>query len=109
MSDEPWYGAKCVFLHTGIDGCPGRVYEERVILVRAENFDEAIARAEGMAEGYARECGGCSYTGFINVFHLYDESIGDGTEVYSLMRTSDLSQDEYLNSFYDTGTERTQK
>jgi hypothetical protein len=109
MIDEPWYGAKCIFLHTGIESCPGQVYEERVVLVRAGSFDEAISRAEAMAEEYAKDNGGCSYTGFIDVFHVYDEDIGDGAEVYSLMRESDLSKDEYLNRFYDTGTERTRK
>lgn len=109
MNDEPWYGAKCVFLHTNVESCPGRVYEERVILVRAESPDAAISRAEVMAEEYAGDLDGCSYTGFIDVFHIYDESIGEGTEVYSLMRASSLSEDDYLDSFYDTGTERTQK
>jgi hypothetical protein len=109
MSDEPWYGAKCVFLHTEIESAPGQVYEERVILVRAESFDDAISRAEVMAEEYARDVDGCSYTGFIDVFHIYDEDIGHGSEVYSLMRTSDLSREEYLNRFYDTGAERTRK
>ena len=109
MSDEPWYGAKCVFLHTEIESCPGQVYEERVILVRADSFDEATSRAEVMAEEYAKDVGGCSYLGFVSVFHIYDEYVGDGTEVYSLMRTSELSRDEYLNRFYDTGTERARK
>ena len=109
MSDEPWYGAKCVFLHTEIESCPGQVYEERVILLKAENFNEAVSRAEVMAEAYAKDVGGCSYTGFVDVFHIYDENISDGAEVYSLMRTSDLSKEEYLNRFYDTGTERTRK
>lgn len=109
MSDEPWYGAKCVFLHSEIESCPGQVYEERVILLRAGSLDEAVSRAEALADEYARDVGGCSYTGFVNVFHIFDENIGDGAEVYSLMRTSDLSKDEYLNRFYDTGTERTQK
>ena len=109
MNNEPWYGAKCVFLHTQIDSCPGQVYEERVILVRAESFDEAILCAERMAEEYSADLDGCSYTGFVDVFHLYDEEIGNGTEVYSLMRTSNLGKDDYLNSFYDTGAERSQK
>ena len=109
MNDEPWYGAKCIFLHTGIESSPAQVYEERVILVRAESLDDAITRAEVMAEEYAHDLDGCSYTGFVDVFHIYDENVGEGTEVYSLMRTSDLGKDEYLNRFYDTGTERTQK
>ena len=106
---EPWYGAKCVFLHTKNDGCAGQVYEERVILIKANDFDEAINRAEEEAEKYARDLDGCTYTGFIDVFHIYDERISDGSEIYSLMRTSELKTDEYLDRFYDTGAERTQK
>ena len=109
MSDEPWYGAKCVFLHTGIESYPGQVYEERVILVKAGGFNDAISRAEVMAEAYAKDVDGCSYTGFVDVEDIYDENVGDGAEVYSLMRTSSLSKDDYLNRFYDTGTERTRK
>lgn len=109
MNDEPWYGAKCIFLHTQIEGCPGQVYEERVVLTKATSLDDAIQRAESLAKEYASDCGGCSYTGFINVFHIYDENIGDGSEVYSLMRTSELSTNAYLDQFYDTGMERTQK
>lgn len=109
MGDGPWFGAKCVFLHTEIESCTGQVYEERVILVRAGSFDDALSRAEALAEQYAKDVGGCTYTGFVDVFHIYDEEIGDGAEVYSLMRTSDLGMDEYLDRFYDTGAERTRK
>jgi len=44
-------------------------------------------------------------------FWLYDEiSIPEqGMEVFSLMRDSDLPPREYLDSFFDTGSERTQK
>ncbi|HEV2706784.1 MAG TPA: DUF4288 domain-containing protein [Pyrinomonadaceae bacterium] len=109
MNDQPWYGAKCIFLHTDIESCPGQVYEERVILVKAESLDAAISRAERMAEEYAEQLSGCLYIGFVDVFHIYDEHIGEGTEVYSLMRASNLNRDDYLNRFYETGTERTQK
>ena len=108
-NEEPWYGAKCIFLHTATESCQRQVYEERVILVRANDFDEAIRRAEQEAETYARDCGSCTYTGFIDVFHIYDGYLGDGTEVYSLMRTSDCGTDEYLTRFYDTEAERTRK
>src|SRR5882724_9356878 len=89
-NEEPWYGAKCVFLHVNIASCPGQVYEERVVLVRANDFDEAIRLAEIEANNYAGDDEDCTFTGFMNVFHIYDKKIGDGTEVYSLMRTSDL-------------------
>jgi hypothetical protein len=42
------------------------------------------------------------------VFHLFDETIGHGTEIYSLMRESQLSDKDYLDRFYDDGKERRQ-
>lgn len=83
------------------------MYEERVVLVKAESDNEAIEQAEKEAKEYAQGLEGCSYLGFVNVFHIYDESIGEGTEVYSLMRHSKLSKKKYLNRFFDTGKERT--
>ena len=109
MNDEPWYGAKCVFLHTAIESCPGQVYEERVVLIRAASFEEAIRKAVEEAEEYAGDAEGCSYTGFVDVFHMYDERVDERTEVYSLMRRSELDVTRYLNHFYDTGSERTSK
>ena len=109
LDQEPWYGAKCIFLHTNIESLPGRVYEERIILVKATSVDEAISQAEQEAQNYAQDSGGCTYTGFIDVFHIFSEQIGDSTEIYSLMRRSDLNVKDYLDHFYDTGEERTQK
>lgn len=107
MNDEPWYGAKCVFRHSDLKNESGGMYEERVILLKAESGDEAIERAEKEANEYAQNLEGCSYLGYVNVFHIYDETIGDRTEVYSLMRSSKLSDEQYLDSFYDTGLQRT--
>lgn len=107
MNDEPWYGAKCIFRHNDRTEGDRYMYEERVILLKAENMDEAIIRAENEAKQYAADLPGCEYTEFVNVFHLFDETIEDGTEVYSLMRQNKLDKDEYLDTFYDTGLERT--
>ena len=109
MTDEPWYGAKCIFLHTDLKSKNGRVYEERVVLIKAENADQAVERAEEKAKEYASSLDVCSYLGFVDVFHIYGESIEDGTEIYSLMRDSKLGKNKYLNRFYDTGKERTKK
>jgi hypothetical protein len=109
MDDEPWYSAKCIFLHADVQSENGRVYEERVVLLKAENLDEAIEFAEKEATEYAQNLEGCSYLGFVSVFHIYDETIESGTEIYSLMRDSKLDKNKYLNRFYDTGKERTKK
>lgn len=104
---ESWFGAKCVFVYPSGTLDDAQLYEERVILLTAIDFDQAIAKAEKEAHSYAKERE-CIYTGFVNVFRIFDDDIVGGTEVYSLMRSSALNPDEYLNHFHDTGTERTQ-
>lgn len=82
-------------------------YEERITLWRASSADEAIERAEAEAEEYAAgiEETPVTYLGLAQCFHLFDEP-GDGAEIFSLMRDSDLDHDDYIDSFFDTGSER---
>ena len=79
------------------------MYEERVILIRASTVEDAMRKGETEAKGYARE--GIEYLGFMDLYHLATDGVGDLSEVYSLMRSSNLSPTEYLDHFYDTGTE----
>lgn len=90
-------------------GTPKVVFKERVILVQASNFDDAIAQAGEEAREYCGRSGETVYLEFVNVYHLFDASVGHRTEIYSLMRESALSDEEYLDTFYDTGQERSQK
>lgn len=45
------------------------------------------------------------YLGLAQAYRLADEP-GDGAEVFSLVRKSDLDDKAYLDAFFDTGTER---
>ncbi|MFC0006490.1 hypothetical protein [Micromonospora siamensis] len=98
-----WYAVRCVF--RGGDEAPF-VYEERLTLWRAGSFDEAIALAEAEAEAaeYTEDIS-FQYAGLAQAYRLV-EPPGHGTEVYSLMRDSDLPPEEYLTRFFDTGEER---
>ena len=108
MSTERWYAAKCVFRHTDLSAeSDGFVYEERVVVVQATSFDDAIAKAELEAQRYGAD--GIEYLGFIDVYHLAAAALGDCIEVYSLMRSSTLPPTAYLNAFYDTGAEHSKK
>jgi hypothetical protein len=100
---EPWYSARCLFCRES----PGQhnIYEERIILIRAENEDQAIQIAEDEAEEYVAGTEGWSYTGFVDVFHLFEPTIGHRSELFSLMRSSELSESDYLDRFYDSGSE----
>ncbi|OEI67724.1 hypothetical protein Cus16_2473 [Curtobacterium sp. ER1/6] len=95
---DAWFGVRCVFRHGESR------YEERVVIVRADDFALAIARAEDEAARYAVDVD-AEYLGLAQAFALVDDP-GDGAEVFSLMRDSDLPPDEYLDAFFDTGDER---
>jgi len=101
---EPWYGVRIVYRLTGVSE---PAYEERIVIVRAESFDDAIARAEKLSrENY--ESDSVVSTGYAVGFHIFDEagdSLGDGVEVFSLIRKSPLTTPEYLDRFHDTGNE----
>jgi len=101
----PWYGAKCVFLHRDAPKQgEGQVFEERIVLIRAASAAEAIRLGEAEAEEYARQ-NEAEYLGFIDTFHIFSDEVGAGTEVYSLMRTSPLSSEEFVTKYYDDGTQ----
>jgi hypothetical protein len=47
------------------------------------------------------------YLELAQAFRLFDAP-ANGAEVFSLMRSSPLESDEYLDAFFDTGSERAQ-
>lgn len=101
-----WYSAKSVYKHVLHEGETFKtMFEERVVLFQATDFDDAIVQAESEAEKYCRECGSeCRYLGYINMYQLPEDSVGHRTEVFSVMRESELSDESFLDLFY--GDER---
>jgi hypothetical protein len=81
------------------------LYEERITVWRTSSFEQAIERAEREAEEYARDTE-CEYLGFAQAYHLTAEQLRSGSEVFSLMRESNLTQTKYLDKHFDTGAER---
>lgn len=103
MEFSGWVSVRCVFrLQFGID----QVYEERVTLWRAADMDVAIELAETEALKYAADVDG-EYTGLAQANQL-SNALEQGTEVFSLMRSSELDVEAYLEHLFDTGTEREQ-
>jgi hypothetical protein len=101
---EPWYAVRCV-IRGAISG-PTTTYEERITLWRAPSADEAIELAEAEAIEYGEALGDAEYTGFAQSFNLFvGDTVGHGDEVFSLMRDSELDTEDYLDAFFDTGTE----
>jgi hypothetical protein len=96
-SPEPWFSVRCFFR------CED-TYEERITLWLADDFDSAIALAEAEAREHAGIVGN-EYLGSAQAFHLSEADLQPGAEVFSLIRQSELEPDEYVNTFFDTGTD----
>ena len=88
-----------------MDGSAPPVYEERIVLFRAPNFEEAMKLAEDEARAYASQSAGREYLEYVDIFHLFETEVGHGTEVFSLMRRSALPPAEYMKAHFDTGQE----
>ena len=104
-----WYGVRMVFRALQREE---NVFEERVTIWKAASFAEAIEQAEVEAADYADpEVGIWEYTGLAQAFETYipDRAPEPGDEVFSLLRTSELDTEEYLDRFFDTGGERQQR
>jgi len=101
---DRWFSVRCVFQWHSRQGQP---FEERITLWRATSVDDAIRSAEEEALAYA-EASDVTYLRFAQAYAL-DEgvAIGHGTELYSLLRDSELAPEQYLDAFFDTGRERT--
>lgn len=105
-AEVAWYSVRCVFkMQKRLNGAKRHLYEERITIWRATSFEDAIERSEREAAAYA-ESTGSEYTGLAQVFHLYPARLSPGSEVFSLMRESNLTPEKYLDRFFDTGDER---
>ncbi len=104
MAEDKWFGVRTIYRHTDRSSGELNLYEERVVLIRAADQDEAIEKAEDEAGRYAAE--DCEYLGYAMSFEIFEEAIEEGVEVFSLMRDHPLSPKEYIDRFFDTGAER---
>ena len=107
-SNEPWFAVRCLFSHpTRVKDAEQFLYEERITLWKTGSVHEAFRLAEKDAEKYAKE----SKSIFIRAtdsFHLFDESVGHSTEVWSVMRGSGMEAELYADTFCDTPCDRKQ-
>lgn len=99
---------RCIFRFLDQEGTA--TYEERITVWQTDDIDRAIAWAEREALEYAtapgvHEVDRPEYLGLAQAFRISDP-LQHGSEVFSLMRDSDLEPTSYLNRFFDTGRER---
>jgi hypothetical protein len=87
------------------------VYEERITLWRRPDTDRAADAALAESAEYAADVDG-EDCGLAQVYEPYGDTVGglraaaDGSEIFALVRQSDLPPGEYLDAFFDTGREQ---
>lgn len=96
-----WYGVRSIIC-TDHESSPC-VYEERVTIWQASTFEDAIGLAEIESLAYSADIGGTS-TGLYRAFKI-DGTVGHGSEVFSLVRESTRGPADYIDTFFDTGSE----
>jgi len=86
------------------------MYEERIILVKSNNFENALKKAKKEAKRYVKYLDGCKLVAdFSDTFHLFDDKIRDLTEIYSTMTSSSLSPEKYTEKYYPDELDDCQK
>jgi hypothetical protein len=100
-SSSGWYGVRCVVECGRADD--EHLYEERITVWRAQSLDHAIELAEAEARVHARTLDS-QHLGLAQAYQMADD-LTQGAEVFSLIRRSRLEPREYIDTFFDTGTE----
>jgi hypothetical protein len=103
MQTGDWFGVRCWFLFESgaLDMDRGQLYEERVTIWRAASVDDARRQAAAEGDAYAGEAG-ATRIDYIETYRMVDPP-GEGAEVWSVMRGSWLTPDEYLTRFVTEG------
>jgi hypothetical protein len=103
---DRWYGVKCLFEHFGLSKVPeAHAYEERVIVVLAASFDDALGKAKKLSVSYT-DGSSIKYMGYCNAYAMDEAVITEGTEVYSVMRETKLAPTAFIDHYYDDGTDK---
>lgn len=93
-----WFGVRNLY-HFGVTPEGNNIYEERVICIKANDFDEAHIKGKKESETYSQENGFTSYTDQV-VYKQDGESLIDGYEVWSELYESDKSMEEFYKEHY---------
>ena len=105
----PSYSIKCHFEWSPTKKKTlAHLYEERITLWQADGIDDAIEAAEREASVYAEQ-NSFTFIKLSQAFWMFSDLQGDGVELFSLLRESDLEPSAYLDHFHDTGLERESK
>ncbi|GAA1900345.1 hypothetical protein [Lapillicoccus jejuensis] len=104
-----WFAVRCVLALTTEPDAGAAVgttpYEERVTLWFADSAGEAIELAETEVRDYLAAVDEVDSGPLLSQAYELEGEPGHGLEVFSLIRSSPLPPQEYVDRFFDTGDE----
>jgi hypothetical protein len=102
MQAEDWYSVSSTFRQdTTEDGKPRRSFEERVVLFRATSFEAALTKGEAEAKRYAASLRDGRMLDHIVAYHIHDDELREGDEIWSCVRDLDISDEDFVRRVYD--------
>ena len=98
VAEPSWFAVRNIIKN-------GEHFEERITIWQCSSFDDAIERGMQATADYLQYLWkGAEALEWAEAFRLA-EPPGHGEEVFSLIRASELSADDYVKRFFETGTE----
>jgi len=95
MESLNWYSAGCIFAQKR-PGERNNFYEERIVLLRCPSLDAAVQAGEAEANKYAASLDGVTFLGYVDAYDICEDKMGEGVEVYSIIREDPLPPDEFM-------------
>lgn len=80
---------------------PGFLFEERVVVVQATDFDSAQEKGKQEAMDYVDPLDNLRFIAIVDIFHIFEANLEDKAEVYSKVTKTTLNPDEYLKARYE--------
>jgi len=99
---EPqWYSVRSIFrLDRREDIKAEYLFEERVVIFRAASCEEALAKGRSEARRYAEGETHPKMLEHIVAFGLWEEELREGEEVWSCLRQSNESDEQFMDRVY---------
>jgi len=102
--EERWFAVKGLFRWYFKESGETSTYEERIVLIKAVDFDAALDKAEIEAKEYCVEDPEANFLiESLNKYSAHDileEKLAHGTEVFSNRVETDISPNDYIKKYH---------
>jgi hypothetical protein len=102
-----WFAGRTTYRNSAIveDGLAKTVFEERIILVWAREFEEASAKVRAEAQQYLQSDPNLELVECTVIYCTQEQEISEGAEVWSLLRECDMPASDYIRHYHSNERE----